>query len=97
MVDHCSVLASSGKRLTLNYMSGILASINRRLGGTLPDQLLTAAELADELRVEIDTIYHWNYRGTGPRRIRVGGGIRYRRSDVDAWLDARTQEPISAA
>jgi predicted DNA-binding transcriptional regulator AlpA len=33
--------------------------------------------------------------GTGPRFIRVGRLIRYRRSDVDAWLTARTVNSTS--
>lgn len=48
--------------------------------------LLTPAQLADYLSVPGGTIYAWNSRGTGPRRIRVGRHVRYRRVDVDAWL-----------
>ncbi len=43
------------------------------------------------------TLEYWRYKGTGPRFIRIDGGVRYRWSDVDAWLDARTVETEEAA
>ena len=51
------------------------------------DGLLTVAELADYLKVPPATIYAWRYRGDGPFGIRVGRHVRFRRSDVRAWLD----------
>jgi predicted DNA-binding transcriptional regulator AlpA len=37
------------------------------------------------------TIYQWRHRGYGPRAIRVGGALRWRPSDVDAWLEAQAE------
>lgn len=52
------------------------------------DELLTTQQLADLLHVNIQSIYDWRHRGTGPRAIRPAGGkLLFRRSDVDAWLD----------
>ena len=48
--------------------------------------------LAEYLGVPLATVYAMNSRGTGPRRIRVGKHVRYRKSDVDTWLDARAVE-----
>jgi excisionase family DNA binding protein len=48
--------------------------------------LLTVADLADYLRVSVNTIYQWNYKGTGPKPIPVGKYVRYRRTDVERWL-----------
>jgi hypothetical protein len=39
------------------------------------------------------TLDQWRYLGRGPRYIKVEGHVRYRRSDVDAWLDANTVDP----
>lgn len=50
-------------------------------------ELLTIDELAAELKVPPGTIYQWNYRGTGPRPLKVGRHVRYRRGEVDRWLD----------
>lgn len=54
-------------------------------------ELVSAQELADFLRVPLDTVYRWNYARTGPPYIRVGRHVRYRRADVDAWLEKNTQ------
>jgi len=48
---------------------------------------LTPAELADLVRLPLGTIYAWRHKGTGPPALKVGRHIRYRRCDVDAWLD----------
>jgi predicted DNA-binding transcriptional regulator AlpA len=37
-----------------------------------------------------NTLYAWHSRGQGPRAIRVGNTLRYRRSEVERWLDAHT-------
>ena len=35
------------------------------------------------------TIYNWRLRGEGPPAYRIGKYLRYRRSDVDAWLEGK--------
>jgi len=54
------------------------------------DPLLTSEETADYLGISIQTLYVWATRRIGPDRIKVGRYTRYRKSAVDAWLDART-------
>lgn len=60
------------------------------------DQLLTAQELADLARVPLSTVYRWNHTRSGPRVIHVGKHARYRRADVEAWLE-RQADPKPAA
>lgn len=61
--------------------------------------LLTPQELAAELGMQVTALAQWRYRGMGPRFIKEGRFIRYRRSDVDAWLEAsvhdRTDRPVT--
>ena len=52
--------------------------------------LLSIGQLSEYLGVPVNTIYDWNRRGTGPRRIKVGQAVRWRMSDVDAWLEDRS-------
>lgn len=52
-------------------------------------KLLTAEQLAAELEIPLRTIYNWRHRGVGPRSIKVGRHLRYRRADIDAWLDTQ--------
>jgi excisionase family DNA binding protein len=51
--------------------------------------LLTQQQLADELQVSVRTLERWRQEGTGPAFIQVGRAPRYRRADVDAWLEQR--------
>ena len=56
------------------------------------DSLLTTQDVADKLKISLHTLASWR-RQTNPHDlpwIEVGGSIRYRRSDVEAWLDKRT-------
>ena len=53
----------------------------------MADALLTQQQLADELQVSVRTLERWRQEGTGPTFIQVGRSPRYRRSDVDAWLE----------
>jgi len=42
------------------------------------------------------TIYNWRLRGQGPPAYRVGRHLRWRRSEVDAWLDAQRDKAGAA-
>ena len=44
-------------------------------------------DLADHVGVPLATVYRWNSHGGGPRFIHVGRHVRYRWSDIDAWLE----------
>lgn len=55
----------------------------------MSDPLLTVQQLAARLGVPVATVYAWNSRDLGPRRLRLGKHLRYRESDIEAWLDQR--------
>jgi predicted DNA-binding transcriptional regulator AlpA len=61
-----------------------------RDGAPLFDPLLTADQVAQWLGKPKATLYAWRTRGRGPRGIKVGGDLRYRRRDVEAYLDQNT-------
>ena len=50
--------------------------------------LLTIDQAAAYLTISKATLYTWRTRrvGFGPRAVKVGGCLRYRRSDLDAWV-----------
>ncbi len=48
---------------------------------------MTAAEVADHYRLPLQTIYTWRYKGTGPKAVKLGRHLRYRRSEVERWAD----------
>jgi len=55
------------------------------------DDLLSPQQLADYLGLSVGSIYGMNYSRTGPPAIKVGRQVRYRRSDVEQWLDANVK------
>ncbi len=59
------------------------------------DRLLTVQELAEYLAVPVATIYQWRYRREGPPGFRVGRHVRYRRSDVEDWIESQLREEAS--
>lgn len=61
----------------------------------MPDrhELMTTEEFAEYVRRPVATIYQWNSRGQGPRFIKRGRSILYRRADIDAWLNASYVNP----
>jgi len=61
------------------------------------EPLLSVEDLAALLGVPIGTVYAWNHKGVGPRRVHLGKHVRFRRSDVDGWLDAQYADEQPAA
>ena len=58
------------------------------------ERLLTVEEVAEWLAVPVGTVYAWRYRSTGPASYKVGRHVRFRRADVDRWLEDQRTEPI---
>lgn len=54
------------------------------------DPLWTPRQVADYLGIPVQTLYDWRCKGQGPRAFKIGKHLRYRESDVLAWLDERT-------
>ena len=53
--------------------------------------LLTRTEAAEYLNVKPQTLAVWVHRGVpGPAYVKVGRSVRYRKSDLDAWIESRT-------
>ena len=60
----------------------------------MTETLLTAAEVADQLRVSTMTIYRLIRSGELPA-VRVGRNYRVRAGDLDAYLDDQVVDPAS--
>jgi excisionase family DNA binding protein len=56
------------------------------------ERLLSARALADLLGFSPATIQDWYEAGTLPG-FRIGGRLRFRASEVNAWLEERRQTP----
>jgi hypothetical protein len=55
------------------------------------DEVFTAKQAADHLKFTPDYLERLRSTGKGPPYLKIGNArtspVRYRRSDVDAWLD----------
>ncbi len=56
---------------------------------------LSAREVAEWLGVPVGTIYAWRYRSTGPASYKVGRHVRFRRDDIESWLEDQRCEPAT--
>ena len=61
---------------------------------TLIEQVLSLSELCAHLRVSAQTIYDLRSQGRGPRGFRVGRELRFRISEVEAWLERMEQDDV---
>lgn len=59
----------------------------------LSEPLLSEPQAAKILNVSIRTLQAWRCADKGPAFIRVGRAIRYRRSDLELYLQASTVQP----
>lgn len=50
-------------------------------------ELLMPATVAKQLAVSERTLKSWRDDGHGPRHVKIGGRIRYRRVDVEQYID----------
>jgi excisionase family DNA binding protein len=51
------------------------------------ERLMTVGEVAHWLAISEATLRHWRHTHRGPQSLTVGGAVRYRRSDVERWLE----------
>ncbi len=47
---------------------------------------LKVQELAAMLEIPAATVYGWRLNGLGPRRLKIGGTVRFAVEDVEKWL-----------
>lgn len=58
---------------------------------TDPDSLVNEKEAASILCYSVRALQNWRHRGGGPRFVKVSSrSVRYRRSDLLAWIEERT-------
>jgi len=58
-------------------------------------RLMTINEVATMLQIPVGTMYQWRHRGLGPAGFRIGRHVRYRLTDVEAWLDRQAVDDNS--
>lgn len=54
-------------------------------------QYMTTKEVAALIRKQPEAVRMMRHRGTGPRGVRLGREVLYKRQDVFDWLEAKTR------
>lgn len=58
--------------------------------------LLTETEASKLIEFSVRTLQKWRMQGRGPKFVKVSArAIRYRREDVDAWIESRLRSSTS--
>lgn len=52
-----------------------------------PTEWLSLKAVAAETRVALQTLYRLRCEGRGPRAYKIGGQVRVRREDLNAWIE----------
>lgn len=70
----------------------IVSTTLEAIGGmeSLPD-LCTVPIIARYTGVSIPTLNRWAAVGQGPKRIKLGHAVRYRKADVLAWIEEQAK------
>jgi predicted DNA-binding transcriptional regulator AlpA len=51
-------------------------------------EYISTEGLSDLINVPVPTLRQWRHRGVGPPGVRLEGHVRYRLSEVEAWIEA---------
>ena len=102
LVGHLAELAQAAARVAEDLRSGLAISGDAEAcsgGGTSGERsviphgdsaLVDSKQLAEILGVGVRTLRRWRHEGRAPRPLKGDGPLRWRRTDVDRWLQGRT-------
>ncbi|MDE8651436.1 helix-turn-helix transcriptional regulator [Novosphingobium album (ex Liu et al. 2023)] len=52
-------------------------------------EILNTREAADYVRLGKPTMERFRISGEGPVFVKLGGAVRYRKADLDSWIETR--------
>jgi predicted DNA-binding transcriptional regulator AlpA len=58
-------------------------------------RLLSEADVALEYGLRVSTLRSWRLTGRGPRFLKLGASVRYRRADLEAFLESCARSSTS--
>ncbi len=71
---------------TINRRNSRCHMSSESMHGTVPSPLLTVDDLAALLKVSPRTIWRMRSCCQLPKPVKVGGGVRWRQSDIESWI-----------
>jgi len=64
---------------------------------TIVTEVMTTIEAAAYVGLKKSTMERFRFLGQGPAYCKLGGAVRYRKKDLDAWLDSRAVSSVKEA
>lgn len=55
-------------------------------------ETFTPTQAGEYLQIPVETLRRWRGIGTGPRYAKIGRHIRYRKAELDRWIEQRERE-----
>ena len=53
-----------------------------------PAEMLNDMQVADYLNMSVSTLRRWRLFRKGPKFVKIGSAVRYKRGDVESWVDS---------
>ena len=64
---------------------------------TIVTEVMTTIEAAAYVGLKKPTMERFRFLGQGPAYCKLGGAVRYRKKDLDEWLDSRLVSSVEEA
>lgn len=61
----------------------------------IEEQLIDQRAMSRMIGITTKTAETWRTRGFGPKFVKIGSLVKYRKSDISAWVDRRTVNSTS--
>ncbi len=55
---------------------------------TKPPEMLNEHQLAEFLNISVKSLQGWRLFRKGPKFVKIGRAVRYRRRDLETWVDS---------
>ena len=91
----CSSSSHLSKQLITETVRSVLSELEKN--HALPQSLLNTQETAEYLNSSISFLTDLRTKDAGPPYLRIQSAIRYRRSDIEAWLLAHQVKPANSS
>jgi predicted DNA-binding transcriptional regulator AlpA len=74
-----------------NVAASLVSSQTRQdtVAGSGASEMFTTPEAAAYTKMAVPTLERFRLTGEGPMFAKLGGSVRYRRCDLDAWIESR--------
>jgi len=60
----------------------------RRQSHPEPTEMLNEHQVAAFVKMSVASVRRWRLLRTGPKFVKIGAAVRYRRGDVESWVDS---------